>query len=94
VTNFLAVRSGSMTVKLIQDPRRSGSGFETLVINTKITWGYIYCRTSYQEYYQFSSVVGRHRLDLHFDADLDPDWHQNDADPHAGHNPSFPLVEI
>jgi hypothetical protein len=22
--------------------------------------------------------------DLHVDADPDPDWHQNDADPHAG----------
>jgi hypothetical protein len=42
------------------------------------------------------SVEDRHRFDadpnstLHFDADPDPvpDWHQNNADPHADPTPS------
>jgi hypothetical protein len=46
--------------------------------------------------------VDRHRFDaesdpkttFHFDADpdLDPDWHQNNADPHADPTPSFAHV--
>jgi hypothetical protein len=35
------------------------------------------------------SVMDRHR----FDADLDPDRRQNDADPHVDHKPSFKHVE-
>jgi hypothetical protein len=43
--------------------------------------------------------VDRHRFDanpnpdlnlnLHFDTDPGPDWHHNDADPHADPTPSF-----
>jgi hypothetical protein len=46
------------------------------------------------------SVVDRHRFDadpdpnFHVDAvpDSDPDWHENDADPHADPTPNFTHV--
>jgi hypothetical protein len=55
-------------------------------------------------YVQDTSVADRHRVtadldpdpNFHFDANLesDPDWHQNDAVPHADPIPSFVLVGI
>jgi hypothetical protein len=42
-----------------------------------------------------SSVMDWHRFDadldpnFHVDADPDPDWHQNNADPHADPIPNF-----
>jgi hypothetical protein len=48
--------------------------------------------------------VDRHRFDadpdpnFHFDdnpvTDTYPDWHQNDADPHADPTPRFDMLEI
>ncbi len=43
--------------------------------------------------------MDRHRLDTdpdpkpNFHSDADPDWHKNDADPHADPIPSFILLE-
>ncbi len=40
-------------------------------------------------------VVADPDLDFHFDAnpDLDPDWHQNDPDPHAGSDQVLHMLE-
>lgn len=46
------------------------------------------------KYLVLPSVVGRNRFDpnFHFDAGPDPDWHQNDAKPHADPTPTFTHV--
>jgi hypothetical protein len=46
-------------------------------------------------YLLVAGVVDRHRVDVdpdpnfHFGADMYPEWHQKDADPHADPTPNF-----